>query len=280
MFKNIAILYKENDELAHKTAEKLKKWFKQKGFICSFFHPVGASIKLSTDEVSIIHKADVVVVLGGDGTILSASRIIEGRKIPIIGINMGTLGFMTEIPKTELFETLDRIFSGEYEIEQRSMIRTQVIRQNSIVVDYLGLNDTVIGKAVMARIAVFDLMINNTYVSSIRADGIIISTPTGSTAYNLSAGGPILFPTLKGLVFTPICPHTLTVRPVVLPDDFVIEIILSSDIEVFLTVDGQINFPLKKADRVKCFIAEEKTYIIAPVGRDYFKILREKLKWG
>jgi len=119
------------------------------------------------------------------------------------------------------------------------------------------------------------------YVSTIKADGIIISTPTGSTAYNLSAGGPILFPTLKGLVFTPICPHTLSVRPVVLPDNFIIDLVISSNVkDIFLTIDGQIGFPLKINDRVRCRVADEKTYLIAPVGRDYFRVLREKLRWG
>ncbi len=281
MFKKVSILYKENDNRAIETALKIQEWLKNKGSDCQLFHSVGEFSTFTHSELETIRSSDALLVLGGDGTILSVSRIVSGKKIPIIGINMGTLGFLTEVPRTEVFECLEEIFSGKYEIEERSMLIAEVFREGEIISKYLGLNDVVIGKGIMAKISDFDLIINDTYVSTIKADGIIISTPTGSTAYNLSAGGPILYPTLKGLVFTPICPHTLTVRPVVLPDDFVIDIVIASPAkDVFLTIDGHIGFPLRKNDKVRCKMAEEKTYIIAPIGRDYFKILREKLKWG
>ncbi|MCX7724163.1 MAG: NAD(+)/NADH kinase [Thermodesulfovibrio sp.] len=281
MFKNLSILYKENDNLALETAIKIQDWLKNRGIECIVFHSVGVFSSFTHSEITAIQNSDAVVVLGGDGTMLSASRIIGGKKTPIIGINMGKLGFITEISKNDLFESLEKIFSGNYEIEERSMINAQILRDEKIINEYLGLNDIVIGKGIMAKISDFDLIINNVYVSTIKADGIIISTPTGSTAYNLSAGGPILYPTLKGLVFTPICPHTLSVRPLVLPDNFVIEIVISSSTrDIFLTIDGQVGLPLQKNDRVKCKIASEKTYIIAPLGRDYFRILREKLRWG
>ncbi len=281
MFKNVSILYKENDNLAIQTSLELQDWIKEKGSECMLFHSVGEFSTFTHSEIETIRNSDAILALGGDGTILSISRLIGGRKIPIIGINMGSLGFITEVPKTNLFTTLEQIFSGNYEIEERSMLHATVFRDKQIVSQYLGLNDLVIGKGILAKITNFDLIINETYVSTIKADGIIISTPTGSTAYNLSAGGPILYPTLKGLVFTPICPHTLSVRPLVLPDEFIIDIVISSQAkDVFLTIDGQIGFPLKKHDQIRCKIAEEKTYIIAPLGRDYFKILREKLRWG
>ncbi len=281
MFKKLSILYKENDEIAFKTAEQIKKWLKGKGTDCVVFHSIGASSNFSKKECSAIHDCDAVIVLGGDGTILSASRIIQRGKIPIIGINMGTLGFITEFSRSDLFENLNNVFSGNYEIEERSMLKAEVFRDKKTVSKYLGLNDLVIGKGIMAKIADFDLIINNIYVATIKADGIIISTPTGSTAYNLSAGGPILYPTLRELIFTPICPHTLSVRPVVLPDNSIIDIVISSSAkDIFLTIDGQISFPLKKNDKVRCRIAEEKTYLVAPKGRDYFRVLREKLRWG
>ncbi|MEJ5226636.1 NAD(+)/NADH kinase [Thermodesulfovibrio sp.] len=281
MFKNVSILYKENDNLAINNALKVQDWLKERGSECNLFHSVGEFSTFSHSEIETIHSSDALIVLGGDGTMLAVSRIVGGRKIPIIGINMGNLGFITEIPRENLIECLNEIFSGKYEIEERSMLRAEIYRDNKTLSRYIGLNDIVIGKGIMAKISNYDLYINNQYVATIKADGVIISTPTGSTAYNLSAGGPILYPILKGIVFTPICPHTLSVRPVVLPDDFVIEIVISSQVrDVFLTVDGQIGFALKKNDRVRCFIAEEKTLIIAPVGRDYFKILRDKLRWG
>ncbi|MEN2995042.1 MAG: NAD(+)/NADH kinase [Thermodesulfovibrio sp.] len=281
MFKNLSILYKENDNLALETAIKIQDWLKNRGIECIVFHSVGVLSSFTYSEITAIQNSDAVIVLGGDGTMLSASRIIGGKKTPIIGINMGKLGFITEISKNDLFDSLEKIFSGNYELEERSMINAQILRDEKIINEYLGLNDIVIGKGIMAKISDFDLIINNVYVSTIKADGIIISTPTGSTAYNLSAGGPILYPTLKGLVFTPICPHTLSVRPLVLPDNFVIEIVISSSTkDIFLTIDGQVGLPLQKNDRVKCKIANEKTYIIAPLGRDYFRVLREKLRWG
>ncbi|MGB9709971.1 MAG: NAD(+)/NADH kinase [Thermodesulfovibrio sp.] len=281
MFKKLSILYKENDNSAIETAIKVQDWLKNRGAECIVFHSVGVFSSFNHSEIMAIQSSDAVVVLGGDGTMLSASRLIGGKKIPIIGINMGRLGFITEIPKTDLFNSLEQIFSGDYEIEERSMINAQVLRDEHIVNEYLGLNDIVIGKGIMAKISDFGLIINNIYVSTIKADGIIISTPTGSTAYNLSAGGPILYPTLKGLVFTTICPHTLTVRPIVLPDDFVIDVVISSHVrDIFLTVDGQIGLPLQKNDKVRCRIADEKTYLIAPPRRNYFRVLREKLRWG
>ena len=281
MFKKVSILYKENDNRAIEIALKIQEWLKNKQSDCQLFHSVGEFSSFTHSELETIRSSDAIIVLGGDGTILSVSRIVGGKKIPIIGINMGNLGFITEVPRTEVFECLEEIFSGRYEIEERSMLKAEIFRDGDIISKYLGLNDIVIGKGIMAKISDFDLIINSTYVSTIKADGIIISTPTGSTAYNLSAGGPILYPTLKGLVFTPIGPHALTVRPIVLPEDFVIDVVIALPAkDVFLTLDGHIGFPLRKNDRVRCKIADEKSYIIAPMGRDYFKILREKLKWG
>jgi NAD+ kinase len=281
MFKRLSILYKENDNTAINTALKVQDWLKEKGSECIFFHSIGEFSLFTQSEINTINNSDAIVALGGDGTMLAVSRIIGGREIPIIGINMGSLGFITEILRDNLFDTLEDIFSGRYEIDERSMLNAEVFRDKQVVTFYLALNDIVIGKGIMAKISNFDLLINDVYVSTIKADGVIISSPTGSTAYNLSAGGPILYPSLKGLVFTPICPHTLNVRPIVLPEDFIIDIVISSHIkEIFLTIDGQIGFALKKDDRVRCKVAKEKTFLVVPIGRDYFKILREKFKWG
>lgn len=281
MFKQVSILYKESDNQAIEYAIKVQEWAKTRGTECMLFHSVGERSTFSHSEIETVRNSDLIIVLGGDGTILAVSRLLEGRKTPILGINMGNLGFITEVPRNTLFESLEEIFSGRYEIEERSMLRAEVLRSNESVCSYLGLNDVVIGKGIMAKISNFDLFINNSYVSTIKADGIIISTPTGSTAYNLSAGGPILYPTVRGIVFTPICPHTLSVRPLVLPEHFKIDVLVSSSArDIFLTIDGQISFPLRRQDKVRVKIADERTYIVAPLGRDYFRVLREKFKWG
>lgn len=224
---------------------------------------------------------DLIIVFGGDGTMLSVARLIGGKNIPILGINLGGLGFITEINKDELYESFDRILAGKYSIEDRIMLNAFVYRNNERIADFLVLNDVVINKGTLARIIDLEVFVNKIYVTKFKSDGLIISSPTGSTAYSLSAGGPILYPTLNCIIITPICPHTLTHRSIVLPDSFTIEVVLGSDIEdVVLTLDGQAGFSLKKEDRVEIRKSEFKTKIIMPPDRDYFQVLRKKLKWG
>lgn len=225
--------------------------------------------------------ADIIIVLGGDGTMLSVARLVGSRGIPILGVNLGGLGFITEVNRSELFDAVEKVLSGSCTIEERIMLSALVFRSGEKIADFIVLNDVVINKGALARITDLETYINSVYVTTFKADGLIISTPTGSTAYSLSAGGPILYPTLNSIVLTPICPHTLTNRPIVLPDDFIIEVILRSESEdVFLTLDGQVGFSLRKNDIVQIKKADFTTKLLIPCERDYFQILRTKLKWG
>lgn len=224
---------------------------------------------------------DMVIVLGGDGTMLNVARLVCERGIPILGVNLGGLGFITEVQMSELYEEMDKVFSGECLCEERMMLTALIHRHGEKIAEYTVLNDVVINKGALARIIDLETFINKAYVTTFKADGLIVSTPTGSTAYSLSAGGPVLYPTLDSIVLTPICPHNLTNRPIVLPDDVLIEVILKSMSEdVFLTLDGQVGFSLRKDDVVEVKRSPFKTKLLIPVERDYFQVLRTKLKWG
>lgn len=225
--------------------------------------------------------AEMVVVLGGDGTMLSAARLVCEKGIPLLGVNLGGLGFITEVYRNELYEAMERILSGRCPSEERMMLETRIQRRGEKVARYTALNDVVINKGALARIIDLETGINGSYVTEFRADGLIVSTPTGSTAYSLSAGGPILYPTLQSIVLTPICPHTLTNRPIVLPDSAKIAVTLKSPSEdVYLTIDGQEGFPLKQGDTVEIRKSPFRTTLLMPGERDYFQVLRTKLKWG
>ncbi len=225
--------------------------------------------------------AEVVVVLGGDGTMLNVARLVCEKGIPILGVNLGGLGFITEVQREELYEAMEKVLSGECSSEDRLMLTAHIHRHGERIAEYTVLNDVVINKGALARIIDLETYINKTYVTTFKADGLIVSTPTGSTAYSLSAGGPVLYPTLDSIILTPICPHTLTNRPTVLPDDVMIEVALKSPGEdVFLTLDGQVGFSLRKDDVVEVKRSPFKTKLLIPFERDYFQVLRTKLKWG
>lgn len=228
----------------------------------------------------IAEFAELFVVLGGDGTMLSAVRTIGDRQIPIIGVNMGSLGFITDVNKESLMDIVDMIVMDRCNFEERIMLDAKVIRQEKVVSEYSVLNDVVFNKGAIARIIEMECSVNNSYVTTFKADGLIISTPTGSTAYSLSAGGPILYPTINCLLITPICPHTLTNRPIVLPDNFIVRIgILSDNQEIYLTLDGQVGFKLIKDDLVIISKSKNITRLMTTKRRDYFELLRTKLHW-
>lgn len=232
-------------------------------------------------RTQIPERADMIIVLGGDGTMLGVARLVAGRDIPILGINLGGLGFITEVNRDEIFSAVEKALSGEYKVEERIMLSAHVSRSGESFPDFTVLNDVVVNKGALARMTDLETFVNGAYVTTFKADGLIISSPTGSTAYSLAAGGPILYPTLNSIILTPICPHTLTNRPIVLPDTVVIEVILKSDSEdVFLTLDGQKGFPLQKGDVIEVRKAECTTKLLVAPDRDYFKTLRTKLKWG
>jgi NAD+ kinase len=232
-------------------------------------------------KAEIASLAEVVIVLGGDGTMLGVSRLVADKGIPILGVNLGTMGFITEINRDEIYQAVEAMLSDTCLVEERLMLCARIVRDGDPIAEYTVLNDVVINKGALARIIDLETLINGVYVTTYRADGLIISTPTGSTAYSLSAGGPILYPSLGSIVLTPICSHTLTNRPIVLPDEFRIAITLKTLSEdVYLTLDGQVGFSLRQDDVIEVNKSPFKTRLLMPCERDYFKVLRTKLKWG
>ena len=226
-------------------------------------------------------KCDLIVVLGGDGTLLSVARVMDSRSVPVLAVNFGSLGFLTEITLEETFATLENVLAGEATKQIRMMIDVSVIRDGAPFVSYRALNDGVITKGALARIIDIDVKIDNNFVATYKADGLIVSTPTGSTAYALSAGGPIVFPTLGAMLITPIASHTLTFRSLVVPDSVTIEMSLKVTQEsVFLTVDGQVGLALKVADRILVRKSSSTIELIESANKNFFDILRRKLKWG
>ena len=223
---------------------------------------------------------ELVVVLGGDGTLLSAVRDTAATDAPLLGVNLGSLGFLTDVPLASLFPMLDQIAEGHAAVEQRSLMRCELLRGEEILGSYNAFNDVVVNKTALARLNHYDLFVDKAFVSSYRADGMIVATPTGSTAYSLSAGGPVLMPAVNAFVITPVAPHSLTHRPLVVPDSSVVELRLRSDEEVaYLSLDGQPGLDLKDGDRVRCRRSEHKVSLFR-TETDFFHVLRTKLKWG
>ena len=216
---------------------------------------------------------DLVVVLGGDGTLLSAVRATAAIDVPLLGVNLGSLGFLTDVPLSSLFPVLDRIAEGSAAVEQRSLMHCDLLRGEEILGSYLAFNDVVVNKTTLARLNHYDLFVDKMFVSSYRADGMIVATPTGSTAYSLSAGGPVLMPTVNAFVITPVSPHSLTHRPLVVPDSAAVEILLRSDEEVaYLSLDGQPGLDLRDGDRVRCRRSEHKVSLFR-TSPDFFQVL-------
>lgn len=229
----------------------------------------------------IADRADVVLVLGGDGTMLNAARLVEKRSVPILGINMGGLGFLTEVGGGHLYKTLERVFAREYSLEERLMLRARLDRHGKRVTEATVLNDVVVTKGELSRMIAMTIAIDGQFVTSLRGDGLILSTPTGSTAYSMSAGGPIVSPSVNALVVTPICPHTLTHRPLLVPGTAMLEITLTShDKGAMVTFDGQVGMAMREGDTVTITPSRHKTKLIRLPERTYYDVLRRKLKWG
>jgi NAD+ kinase len=223
---------------------------------------------------------DLAVVLGGDGTLLSAARVTAAVDVPLLGVNLGSLGFLTEVPLEALYPMLDAIAQGCAAVEHRSLMHCQLLRGDEVRGSYQVFNDAVVNKTALARLNTYDLYIDKAFVSSYRADGMIVATPTGSTAYSLSAGGPVLMPTVDAFVITPVAPHSLTHRPLVVPDSVEIEIVLRSGEDfAYLSLDGQPGLDLSDGDRVRCRKSEHQVDLFR-TGSDFFQVLRSKLKWG
>jgi len=223
---------------------------------------------------------DLVVVLGGDGTLLSAARATAAIDVPLLGVNLGSLGFLTEVPPQSMYTMLDAIAAGQAKMESRALMECELVRKDEVIGRYLVLNDVVVNKTTLARLNTYELYLDKLFVSSYSSDGIIVATPTGSTAYSLSAGGPVLMPSVSAILVTPVAPHALTHRPLVVPDSAEIEILLRSDDEAaYLSLDGLPGIDLRSGDCVRCRRSQHHVTLFR-TGSDFFQVLRSKLKWG
>jgi NAD+ kinase len=226
-------------------------------------------------------KADLIIVLGGDGTLLSAARALHGQNVPILAVNLGGLGFLTSVTLDELYPLLEQVLKGEHRIGERMMLEAEILRSGKAAQRETALNEAVANKAALARMLDFDVFVDTRHVGRYRADGIIVATPTGSTAYSLAAGGPIIQPDLDAFVITPICPHMLTNRPLVIPDTSRVELdFTAADEPVYLTLDGQLGFQLEPKDHVVITKSASKVKFVRPPRKTYYEVLRSKLRWG
>ncbi|MBM4338434.1 MAG: NAD(+) kinase [Deltaproteobacteria bacterium] len=287
--KRIGIIAKQNKPEAVNITGQLVEWLQSRGIDVYIEEGLGEAVRATTKgpwlsgikKEEIPNHAEMIIVLGGDGTLLSVARLMGKHEVPILGVNLGGLGFLTEITLEELYRVLERVIRGEYVTDERVVLTVGVIRRGEKLTEFTVLNDAVINKGALARIIDIETTINGDYLTTFKSDGLIISTPTGSTAYNLSAGGPIVYPSLHCIIITPICSHTLTNRPIMVPDDVEIGVILKSkQQEVLLTLDGQQGFVLEFGDTVEVKKAEGRILLIKSPYRHYFEVLREKLKWG
>jgi NAD+ kinase len=265
---SVVIVTKPHQPDVAKVASELAAWFEAKG------------IQASMDPAAAT-RADLCVVVGGDGTLLAAARLIGKRQVPILAINYGGLGFLTEVTRDEMYPALESMLAGKAVMQSRMTMDVTLHHNGAAAETYQALNDAVIHKGTLARIIELEASVDDQYVAKYRSDGLILATPTGSTAYNVSAGGPIVYPTMAAIIMTPISSHTLTNRPLVLPPESRVEVTLRSvPDDVYLTVDGQVGKKLESGDRVIVQKSSRLVQLIAPQGKSFFDVLRDKLKWG
>jgi NAD+ kinase len=281
--KTVCIFSKPGVDEAAELIPRLIAWLRERGIQirCDFETASYTADCVGIPRVEAPDGADLAIVLGGDGTLLSAARAIAGREIQLFPVNLGGLGFLTAITIDEVFPELERAFRGEHRVGKRKMLEIELCRGGAAVARYEALNDAVINKASLARMIDLDVHVDQNFVCAYKVDGLIVATPTGSTAYSLSAGGPIIFPSVAAFCLTPICPHTLTNRPVVLPESSAIRITcLAENSAAFLTIDGQVGEPLLQGDEVICRLSADAIHLIRPPRMMFFDVLRQKLKWG
>jgi NAD+ kinase len=279
--KTLLLVAKRDVQEAVRLAQEIRERYPERMVYAEQHLAEAAGWELVAEDPALAARADLVVVLGGDGTLIHAARLLQGRSVPILGVNLGSLGFMTEIPRDELWQTLEDVLQGRFRTESRLKLSCRLWRKGQVIVEDEILNDVVISKGALARIADYEMLIDGQYVTTYKADGLIISTPTGSTAYALSAGGPIVHPTLDGVVVSPICSHTLTQRPIVIPGDRVITVTLMSEFaDVYLTLDGKAGHVLEPGDQVETQRSPNRVLLVRNPHLGYFAILRQKLRWG
>jgi len=284
MIRAAGIFCKPIKEMVSSVVPPLMTWLRERNIEVftdretqSCIDPRGAFL----EREALGEKIDLLIVLGGDGTLLSAARALRGHKVPILAVNLGGLGFLTSVTLDELYPVLEQILAGEHHTSDRMMLKAEVFRDGKAAERQWALNDAVATKSALARMLAFDVYVDQNHVGRYRADGLIVATPTGSTAYSLAAGGPIVHPDIDAFVITPICPHMLTNRPLVVPDTARVEIDFSpADDAAYITFDGQIGREVGPSDRVVIVKSSSKVRLIRPPGKTYFEILRNKLRWG
>jgi NAD+ kinase len=283
IIKTVGVIAKPNSAAAAGIVPSLLEWLRARGLGVRIdeetaFYAGGVA---GIPRAAVPEGCDLVIVLGGDGTLLSAARAIGRREIPLFPVNVGGLGFLTAISRDELYPELERAFRGEHRIANRRLLNTEVLRGGQVAASYEALNDAVLTKSALARMIDLDAYVDEQFVCAYKADGLIVSTPTGSTAYSLSAGGPIIFPKVEAICITPICPHMLTNRPVLVPDTSVIRVHSRGPEEsVFLTIDGQVGTPIQEGDAIVFRSSKYSLRLIRPPHQMFFDVLRQKLKWG
>ena len=281
--KSIGVAVGPSNSGARELARELGAWCTSRGIVMKL-RAVDASSQfapLAESDGELAEDIDLLVSLGGDGTMLGVARYIGQRQVPVLGINLGSLGYLTEFAKDELFPVLEELREGSFSLDRRMMLEVEQIRDGEIIAAHCALNEAVVNFGSPVRMIELEVHINGMFVNSFRADGMILATPTGSTAYSLSAGGPIVHPSMSAILLTPICPHTLSNRPVVVPVDSVIGLSFpQADGDVMLTVDGQVQINLHPGDQVAVSRSQTTFNLIRPTNRNYFEVLRRKLKWG
>src|SRR3984893_16292579 len=285
MIKTVGIISRPRREDIARVVPPLVKWLQAHGAEVTCDSEtndcLGALAVQTRKREELPGCTDLLIVLGGDGTLLSAGRLAAERKVPILAVNLGGMGFLTTVSQDELYSILVEIFTGKHRVSERVMLESEIVRDGAVIRRQIALNDAVLNKAALARIMDLELRVDGDYVTTYKADGLILSTPTGPPAYSLAAGGPIVHPVVEAFVVTPICPHTLTNRPLVIPDSATIEVeFKAGDDAVFLTLDGQIGIELVRGDHIRVRKAAEKLLLVRPAKKTYYEILRNKLKWG
>jgi NAD+ kinase len=283
--KRIGIISKPGKSEVREIVPPLIQWLREREIEAYIDKETGAILErnekcLTRNELP--SKVDLLVVLGGDGTLLATARALNRKPVPILAVNLGGLGFLTVITRDELYPTLEQVLAGDFRTERRVQIEGEIVRADESLASFLALNDVVLNKGAISRILDFDVLVDGRFVSSYKSDGLIVSTPTGSTAYSLAAGGPVIVPTVEAFIITPICAHTLSNRPLVVPDRVTIEVLLKAQREAaYLTVDGQVGIAARSDDVIRIKKASSCCVeIIQPLDKNYFEILRQKLKWG
>jgi NAD+ kinase len=281
--RRVGLVGKPHHPQIRPAVEHLARRFAALGVSCVIEERTAVWEDLALPRVEGLHGQglDLIVVLGGDGTLLSAARAAQAEGVPLLGVNLGSLGFLTETALDRLDPVLDAVCAGSCVVEERTMLEAEVLHDGRTHGPYVVLNDAVINKAALARMIEMEASVDGAYLTTYRGDGLIVATPTGSTAYSLAAGGPIIYPDMDAIVITPICPHTLTNRSLVVPGRVTVEVAIhSGGQDIHLTLDGQIGVELAPADRVRIRTAAARTRLVHCPDRDWFGVLRQKLKWG